>query len=225
MADINIIKTHKMSCRYGSFWALKDINIEIKKGEKVALLGPNGAGKSTLIRCLVGLQEAHAGSVGVGNRHPQSLAARKATAYLPENNPLPLAFRMNEYLLDRCRQYEQDSGRIDEVLQAVDLLDKKQQLIHTLSHGMRQRLGLAATLLTGASLLILDEATSGLDPSQVAQIRELLCSLKHKTLLISTHMISDAEAVCDRAIILSAGELRYDGPAKNLSEKFNEVVG
>lgn len=225
MADIAVVQAHNVGCRYGDIWALQNINFSIKKGEKVALLGPNGAGKSTLLRCLVGLQEPHTGRIGINRWHPQSLSARKSTAFLPEHNPLPLTFRVCEYLMDRCRQYNQSQDEMDKVLDSVELLDKKRHLIHTLSHGMRQRLGLAATLLTGASLLILDEPTSGLDPNQVRQIRTLLKSLDDKTLLISTHLINDAEAVCDRAIILSAGELRYDGKAAELDQKFRELVG
>jgi ABC-2 type transport system ATP-binding protein len=213
-----------MGCRYGDFWALKDVSLAIKAGEKVALLGPNGAGKSTLLRCMVGLQEPHEGQLGIQGRPPKSLKARLGTAYLPESNPLPQVFRVSEYLIDRCRFYGRKPKEMDEVLEAVGLTERKRDLIQALSHGMKQRLGLAATLLTGASLLILDEPTSGLDPQQVNQIRDLLKGLENKTLLMSTHLFSDAEAVCDRALILNAGVLSYDGPAKNLDAKFREAL-
>ncbi|MGE4158265.1 MAG: ATP-binding cassette domain-containing protein [Planctomycetota bacterium] len=204
--------------------ALDSLDFEIMAGEKVALVGSNGSGKTTLLRCLAGLQEGE-GHLSVLRRRPWSLEARARTGYLPETNPLPDFLRAGEILGERCRVYGRGQADMDAVVSALDLADHLRRSVRALSLGTRRRLGLAAALLSGKDLLLLDEPTSALDPVQIRAVRTYLAGLKDRTLLLSTHLMGDAEAICSRALILGGGRILSDAPSAGLEQRFREVVG
>jgi ABC-2 type transport system ATP-binding protein len=220
-----VIQARRLSCHYGSFQALESISFSVCPGEKIALVGANGAGKTSLLKLLAGLQEPSSGHLSLFRYRPRSLEARRRVAYLPEDNPLPLAFRVKEYLEDRLHFYGRKRKDLHEILEILDLLEYRKRIIAQLSHGTRRRVGLAATLITGADILLLDEPTSGLDPRQNRHLRSLLKNLEGKTLILSTHILPDAESICRRSLLLHLGKLLYDGPVNEVDRKFREIVG
>lgn len=207
------IQVENMVKRYGEQEALKSINLSLKKGEIVGLLGPNGAGKSTLMKILTTYISPTSGKATINgyDSHKDTLQVRRSIGYLPEHNPLYLDMYVREYLLYNAAAYKVDKSNIEPLIQQTGLTSHANKKIGELSKGFRQRVGLAAALLHDPEVLILDEPTTGLDPNQLIDIRELIKEVgKEKTVLLSTHIMQEVEAMCDRVIILHKGEIVLD---------------
>lgn len=203
----NIVK------KYGEQEALKSINFSLKKGEIVGLLGPNGAGKSTLMKILTTYITPTSGNASVSGYDidNETLKVRQSIGYLPEHNPLYLDMYVREYLLYNASIYKVDKNKIEGLIERTGLLSHANKKIGELSKGYRQRVGLASALLHDPEVLILDEPTTGLDPNQLIDIRELIKEVgKEKTVLLSTHIMQEVEAMCDRVIILHQGTIVLD---------------
>lgn len=224
--------------RYGTHYALDDVSLSIKEGEIVGLLGPNGAGKSTAMNILTGYLSATAGHVTVDGCDvtEQPLSARKKIGYLPEQPPLYTEMTVEEYLrfvysLKGCTLNRKK--HLDEIMKMVQITDVRKRLIAHLSKGYRQRVGIAQALIGNPPLLIFDEPTVGLDPKQVIEIRSLLRALGRKhTVLLSTHVLSEVQAVCQRVVIINRGRIianeRTDDMARTLDDNRRyklEIVG
>ncbi len=222
----------KVSKAYGTQLALDDVSFRVGEGEVVALLGPNGAGKSTMMKIIACYLPQTAGTVRVRgydvSTHP--LEVKKQIGYLPENNPLYLDMYVREYLqfvagvhgLGRIGK-----RRVDEMIELTGLAPEHRKTIGALSKGYRQRVGLAQALIHDPSVLILDEPTSGLDPNQLAEIRQLIRDIgKQKTVILSTHIMQEVEAVCNRVMIISNGRIRADAPTPEIRKlsKVNRAV-
>lgn len=213
------ISVEKITKIYGTQKALDEVSFEIKKGEIVGFLGPNGAGKSTLMKILTTYLQPNEGIAKVGgfatNEHPEAI--QKMIGYLPEHNPLYLDLYVREYL-EFCRGIHQVSkSNIDQVIQKTGLTPESHKKISALSKGYRQRVGLAAALLHDPEVLILDEPTTGLDPNQLVEIRQLIQEVgKNKTVFLSTHIMQEVEAMCDRVIIINQGKIVTDKSLKSL---------
>ena len=197
---------------FGEQAAVKDISFSVKKGEIVGFLGPNGAGKSTTMRMITGFLPVSSGEIYVSGLKVgiDNLKTQQKIGYLPENNPLYVDMYVKEYLEFVGRIYKVPSlkSRIKEMIEAVGLELEQHKKIGALSKGYRQRVGLAQAIIHDPEVLILDEPTSGLDPNQLVEIRELIKSIgKEKTLMLSTHIMQEAEAICDKIVIISKGEI------------------
>jgi ABC-2 type transport system ATP-binding protein len=208
---------------YGSQYAIKDLNFSIEKGEIVGFLGPNGAGKSTTMKIITGFIPPTSGSVELDqfNIAEHILEIRKRIGYLPENNPLYLDMYVREFLFFMARVSRisptKAKQRVGEVIEQVGLGPEQHKKIGMLSKGYRQRVGLAHAIIHEPELLLLDEPTSGLDPNQIIEIRNLINELgKEKTILFSSHILSEVEAIARRVIILNHGIIMTDQPIKNL---------
>ncbi|MCH2224880.1 MAG: gliding motility-associated ABC transporter ATP-binding subunit GldA [Crocinitomicaceae bacterium] len=206
---------------YGDQAAVKDITFSVKKGEIVGFLGPNGAGKSTTMKILTGYIPASSGDVSVCGMSVtvDSLDTRRKIGYLPEHNPLYLDMYVKEYLtfVGKIYKVKNLKDRVTEMIKAVGLEVEQNKRIGALSKGYRQRVGLAQAIIHDPEVLILDEPTSGLDPNQLAEIRELIRKIgKEKTVILSTHIMQEVEAICDRVVIISKGEIVADDKAADL---------
>lgn len=218
-----MISAERISRRYGDFLAVDDVSFHIGRGEIVGLLGHNGAGKSTIMKMLTGYLEPNSGRVLIGGEDLANNAARgqNRIGYLPENCPVYPEMTVVDYL-DFTASMRRIEPRlrpdaIRSAIERADLGDKAQASISTLSRGYRQRVGVAQALLHNPEILILDEPTNGLDPGQIEQMRGLIKALgQHATLLISTHILHEVEAVCDRVLILRRGQLALDAPLDEL---------
>lgn len=207
------IEISNISKRYGDQQALNDISFSIKKGEIVGLLGPNGAGKSTLMKILTTYLTPDAGNVVVNGFSiaSQGMDIKRSIGYLPEHNPLHLDMYVREYMNYIVTIYHADKNKIEAILQDCGLGEQAHKKIGALSKGYRQRLGLAAALISNPEVLILDEPTTGLDPNQLIEIRKLIREAgKEKTILLSTHIMQEVEAICDRVIIIKQGQIVAD---------------
>lgn len=217
----NITKT------YGQQKALNQVSFSIRKGEIVGFLGPNGAGKSTLMKILTTYLDATEGGAQV-NGHSVQEAPRevqKSIGYLPEHNPLYLEMYVREYLSFNAEVYGVDKAAVETVIEKTGLSPEAHKKIESLSKGYRQRVGLANALLHAPEVLILDEPTTGLDPNQLIEIRSLIKSLgQEKTVLLSTHIMQEVEAICDRVIIINKGEIVIDKPLKELSSDQDQII-
>lgn len=217
------IITHDITKVYGSQVVLDNVNINIGKGEIVGLLGPNGAGKSTLMKILTGYIPPTSGSASIYGHDIlfETEEVKKIVGYLPEHNPLYLEMYIKEYLefVAGIHKLGKDSKiRIREIIEKTGLGPEQNKKIATLSKGYRQRVGLAQALIHNPEVLILDEPTSGLDPNQLIEIRELIKDIgKEKTVILSTHIMQEVEAICSRAIIINLGKIVADGPTVELS--------
>lgn len=209
---------------YGTQTVLDDVTISIEKGEIVGLLGPNGAGKSTLMKIITCFIPPTSGKVSVSgidiNENP--LEVKKLVGYLPENNPLYYEMYVREYLSFVAGIYKipgkEMMGRIDEIIEITGLAAEQHKKIGTLSKGFKQRVGIAQALIHNPDILILDEPTSGLDPNQLTEIRNLIRDIgKEKTVLFSTHIMQEVEAVCDRVIIINQGKIVADDKTGNIT--------
>jgi len=219
-----MIRVQHLTKSYGSFRAVHDVSFEIERGEVVGFLGPNGAGKSTTMRILCGALVHDAGLVEVaGARLPhQGAAARARIGYLPESTPLYRAMRVDRFLDFAARAKGIGRGdrraAIARAVEAADLFGYLGRRIEQLSKGYRQRVGLAQALLADPDVLVLDEPTSGLDPNEVVRIRDLVRELgRTKTVLLSTHVLSEVSELCPRVLILSGGRLVADGSPRALA--------
>ena len=196
---------------YGEQKALDNVSFEVKTGEIVGFLGPNGAGKSTMMKIITGFIPASSGLVKVNELEvgTENLEVRKQIGYLPENNPLYPEMYVREYLGFVASIYNTGISKkkqIDNIIELTGLAPEQKKKIGSLSKGYRQRVGLAQALIHDPRVLILDEATTGLDPNQIVEIRNLIKEAgKEKTVMISTHIMQEVEAICDRVIIIDKG--------------------
>lgn len=221
------IEVNNISKSYGAQKALDNISFSINKGEIVGFLGPNGAGKSTLMKILTTYIHADEG-VAVVNGHDvnsDSKAVQLSIGYLPEHNPLYLDLYVREYLAFNADVYKVAKSRIEEVIQLTGLNTESHKKIGQLSKGYRQRVGLANALLHNPDVLILDEPTTGLDPNQLIEIRNVIKNVgKDKTVFLSTHIMQEVEAICDRVIIINNGKVVADKKMDNLISEDKEQV-
>ncbi len=207
---------------YGRQKALEDVSFHIRKGEVVALLGPNGAGKSTMMKIISCYLRPTSGKIVVCgfDTATRPIDVKKCVGYLPENNPLYHDMYVKEYLLFVAGVYRLGKAaakRVDEVIDMTALTDEHKKTIGALSKGYRQRVGLAQALIHDPEVLILDEPTSGLDPNQLAEIRALIKEIgRSKTVILSTHIMQEVEAVCNRAVIINKGKVMADAPTSEL---------
>ena len=221
------IAVNNISKSYGAQKALDNISFSINKGEIVGFLGPNGAGKSTLMKILTTYITADEGTATVNgqdvNTNPK--AVQLSIGYLPEHNPLYLDLYVREYLAFNADVYKVAKSRIEEVIQLTGLSTESHKKIGQLSKGYRQRVGLANALLHNPDVLILDEPTTGLDPNQLMEIRNVIKNVgKDKTVFLSTHIMQEVEAICDRVIIINNGKIVTDKKLDNLISEDKEQV-
>jgi ABC-2 type transport system ATP-binding protein len=221
------IEVNNISKSYGAQKALDNISFAVKKGEIVGFLGPNGAGKSTLMKILTTYIASDEGSAAVNgfDVNTQAKAVQQSIGYLPEHNPLYLDLYVREYLAFNADVYKVAKNRIEEVIQLTGLSNESHKKIGQLSKGFRQRVGLANALLHNPDVLILDEPTTGLDPNQLVEIRNVIKNVgKDKTVFLSTHIMQEVEAICDRVIIIDKGKIVADKQLDNLISAEKEQV-
>ncbi|MBK9358717.1 MAG: gliding motility-associated ABC transporter ATP-binding subunit GldA [Bacteroidales bacterium] len=211
-----------ISKQFGRQLALDNVSFSINPGEIVGLLGPNGAGKSTMMKIITCFIPPSSGEVSVHgfDIREQSLEVRKKVGYLPENNPLYTEMYIKEYLgfVAGIHHLGKSSAkRVAEMMDITGLMPEKSKKIGALSKGYRQRVGLAQAMIHDPEVLILDEPTSGLDPNQLVEIRNLIAEIgKHKTIMLSTHILQEVEAICNRAIIINQGRIVADDSTGHL---------
>ncbi|WP_396186468.1 gliding motility-associated ABC transporter ATP-binding subunit GldA [Flavobacterium sp.] len=221
------IEVNNISKSYGVQKALDNISFSVKKGEIVGFLGPNGAGKSTLMKILTTYITADEGSAAVNGFDvtSQAKSVQQSIGYLPEHNPLYLDLYVREYLAFNADVYKVAKSRIEEVIQLTGLSNESHKKTGQLSKGFRQRVGLANALLHNPDVLILDEPTTGLDPNQLVEIRNVIKNVgKDKTVFLSTHIMQEVEAICDRVIIIDKGKIVADKKLDNLISADKEQV-
>lgn len=221
------IEVKNISKKYGTQIALDNISFSIQKGEIVGFLGPNGAGKSTLMKILTTYLKPDSGSAKVNNfdLQTQPKNIQQSIGYLPEHNPLYLEMYVREYLDFNAGIYHTNPNRIQEVITLTGLESHAHKKIEQLSKGYRQRLGLAAALLHQPKVLILDEPTTGLDPNQLVEIRNLIKNIgQNTTILLSTHIMQEVEAICNRVIIINNGKIVADKPLQNLTQNQLQTI-
>jgi ABC-2 type transport system ATP-binding protein len=226
-----MIKVQNLTKTYGTVQALRGVSFNIPEGEIVGLLGPNGAGKTTTIKILTGYLQPDNGEVHIDGLDvlTQTRAAQQRLGYLPESAPLYPELTIQRYLrlMADLREIPEDeqTERISEAVYATNLADHLTRPIGELSKGFRQRVGLAQAILHRPRVLILDEPTIGLDPTQILDIRRLIQRLAlHSTILFSTHILSEVEALCDRAIIVLNGEIRADARLSELASSADAIL-
>lgn len=212
---------------YADTPALKGVSFSLKAGQIVGLLGPNGAGKSTLMKILTGVLTQWKGQIAYGDldlrKHTKKI--QQLTGYLPENNPLYPELYVTEYLEFVANLYQLKKTSLNEIIQQVGLSEVRNRKIQTLSKGFQQRLGIAAALIHDPEIIILDEPTTGLDPNQLIEIRKLIRQLgEKKIVLLSSHILSEVENVCDRVIIIREGEVVADESLEKLRKGQQQVV-
>ena len=222
------IEVNAISKNYGAQKALDSISFSVKKGEIVGFLGPNGAGKSTLMKILTTFIQADQGTALV-NEHDvkeNPKAVQLSIGYLPEHNPLYLDLYIREYLAFNADVYKVNKSRIEEVIALTGLTPESHKKIGQLSKGYRQRVGLANALLHNPDVLILDEPTTGLDPNQLMEIRNVIKNVgKDKTVFLSTHIMQEVEAICDRVIIIDKGKIVADKKLDHLiSQEKQQII-
>ena len=223
------IKVENITKTYGEQNALDDISFSINSGEVVGFLGPNGAGKSTTMKILTNYIPATSGVAEVCglNVAENSIEVRKKIGYLAEHNPLYLDMYVKEYLefVAGIHKLSNKKERVDEMIEMVGLTLERKKKIGTLSKGYRQRVGLAQAIIHNPEVLILDEPTSGLDPNQLEDIRALITKLgKEKTVMLSTHIMQEVEAICDRIIIVNQGKIVANDSASELRQKADKTT-
>ena len=217
------VSANHVTKSYGAQKALDDVSFTVNKGEIVGFIGPNGAGKSTMMKIITGFFHADSGEVAVcGLRAcPEATALRRMIGYLPENNPLYPEMYVREYLGYVADIYTLGSKRreaVDTVIERTGLTPEQGKKIGALSKGYRQRVGLAQALIHDPEVLILDEATTGLDPNQIVEIRNLISAVgSERTVMLSTHIMQEVEAICSRVIIIDHGRIVADGSVEEIS--------
>lgn len=222
-----MIEVKNLSKIYGNHLALDDISFKAKEGEILGLLGPNGAGKTTTMRILTGFIPPSGGSATIAGFDVQSdsMRVREQVGYMPERIPIYPDMTVEGYVKfwANARQANNVRQRVTNVLERVQLDHRRKSLVRNLSKGMRQRLGLAQALVHDPKVIILDEPTIGIDPQQVIEVRESVHDLaKDHTVLFSTHILSEAEQVCDRVIILNQGQIVAQGKPDTLRQKLQQ---
>ncbi|MBK7579631.1 MAG: ATP-binding cassette domain-containing protein [Myxococcales bacterium] len=218
-----MIEVERLTKDYGTVVAVRDVSFSVGKGEVVGFLGPNGAGKSTTMRILVGFLGATSGSVRIAGHDiaEDSLEARRSIGYMPESAPLYLEMRVREYLSFRAQVKKvpraERKAAVERAMTQAVVTEMADTVIGHLSKGYRQRVGLADALVANPPLLILDEPTAGLDPNQIREVRRLIRDLgENHTILLSTHILSEVETTCDRAIVIDRGRLIAEGSIDEL---------
>jgi ABC-2 type transport system ATP-binding protein len=224
-----MIEVTNLSKRYGTFEALKRISFRAEAGEILGILGPNGAGKTTTMRILTGFMPPSEGTVTIDGLDVarDSLAVRERVGYLPERVPLYPDMTVEGYVAfwARLRGVKDVSAQVKQSLERVNLFDRRKSLVGKLSKGMKQRLGLAQALVHDPQVIILDEPTIGIDPQQVIEVRAAVRELgRAHTVLFSTHILSEAEQVCDRVIILNRGEIVAEGRPDELRHRLQKQI-
>lgn len=212
--------------KFGDQVALDRINIEINNNEIIGLLGPNGAGKSTLMKSIVGSLKIEDGEIIFNGKdiRKDEISAKRKIGFLPENNPLYNDMYVKEYLSFVADLHQIEKARIDEVIELVGITPEKSKKILELSKGYKQRVGLAQAILHSPDLLILDEPTNGLDPNQIIEIRNLIKEIgKAKTVIFSTHIMQEVEALCSRVILIHEGKILQDCPIEEFKGKFKTL--
>ena len=221
------IEVRNITKSFGDQKALDDVSFSISKGEIVGFLGPNGAGKTTMMRILTTYSPADSGEARVNSYdvRSESKEARSSIGYLPEHNPLYLEMYVKEYLAFNASIAGIAKDKIGLLIDKTGLMPESHKKIGQLSKGYRQRVGLAAALLHDPEVLILDEPTTGLDPNQLVDIRKLIREVgKEKTILLSTHILKEVEAVCDRVIIIDKGKIVADASLAELREEQDQII-
>ncbi|WP_167598086.1 gliding motility-associated ABC transporter ATP-binding subunit GldA [Leeuwenhoekiella sp. ZYFB001] len=221
------INVETITKNYGSQKALDGLSFSVNKGEITGFLGPNGAGKSTMMKILTTYLKPTSGEATVNtySTEKQPLAVRKSVGYLAENNPLYPELYIKEYLKLQAELNKVSTSRIDEVIALTGLQPEISKKIKQLSKGYKQRVGLAAALIHDPEVLILDEPTTGLDPNQLREIRALIRRIgKTKTVLLSTHIMQEVEAVCDRVIIINKGKIVADKRLDELKSGSDQII-
>lgn len=224
------IKVQEVSKLYGKQKALDQVSFEINQGEVVGFLGPNGAGKSTMMKIITGFIPQSSGLVEVNglNIEAHSLEVRRQIGYLPEHNPLYLEMYVKEYLDHVASIYKLGKAKKSRIAEMIDLTGlglEQNKKIGALSKGYRQRVGIAQALIHDPKVVILDEPTTGLDPNQLVEIRNLIMEIgKQKTVMLSTHIMQEVEACCERALIINKGNLVADKKIENLSSELSSKI-
>ena len=225
-----MISVSNLSRSYGSTLAVSDVSFEITSGEVVGLLGHNGAGKTTIMKMITGFIEPSSGSVEVDGLAlgENTVGIQKKIGYLPENCPVWPEMRVTDYLIYQAKLHLVEEAMIgslvSEAIEKTRLTEKATARIDTLSRGYRQRVGVAQALLHKPDILILDEPTNGLDPNQILQMRELIKELaKSSTVIVSTHVLQEVQAICERVLIMRGGELVLDSKIKDLQSD-NKII-
>ncbi len=227
------IVVENLTKTYGSQKALDSVSFNLNKGEIVGFIGPNGSGKSTTMKSICGLLAPDSGRVLIENQDVQEseISIKRKIGYLPENNPLYSDQYVIEYLRHVGKYYpiRDLKSRVGEIIELTGLLPEKHKKIGQLSKGYKQRVGLAQALIHDPEILILDEPTTGLDPNQLTEIRELIKNIaKDKTVMLSTHILQEVEAICQRVIMINKGKIVTDGTTdsvqKGSDEKMTVVV-
>ncbi len=229
------IIAENISKSYGNQKALNNVSFSIKKGEIVGFLGPNGAGKSTMMKILTTYIKSFDGKATVNGFSvtDEKLNVQKSIGYLPEHNPLYLDMYVREYLRFNAEIFKVEKSQVEKIIELTGLDPEANKKIEELSKGYRQRVGLANALLHNPDVLILDEPTTGLDPNQLVEIRELIKNVVKdggKTVLLSSHIMQEVEAICDRVIIINKGEIVHDKSIeetiknKSLENLFTELT-
>lgn len=220
------IQVKNLSKVYGKQKAIDDLSFHIDKKEIVGFLGPNGAGKTTTMKILTCFIPPSSGQAYVNqlNVEDHAIEVRKRTGYLPEHNPLYLDMYVKEYLefVGSIYQLPKIKNRVKEMIELTGLTVEQNKKIGQLSKGYRQRVGLAQAIIHNPDVLILDEPTSGLDPNQIVEIRNIIKEIgKEKTVMLSTHIMQEVEAMCNRVIIINKGKIVADGKTEDLKNQFN----
>jgi ABC-2 type transport system ATP-binding protein len=220
------VKVQHLVKNYDAQRAVDDVSFEAHKGEVLGFLGPNGAGKTTTMKIITGYLPQNGGTVEVCGYDiaEKAMQARACVGYLPEHNPLYKDMYVREYLFFTAGLHgiSKPRKRVEEMIERTGLQSHRQKQIGELSKGYRQRVGLAQAMLHDPQVLILDEPTSGLDPNQIVEIRQLIKDLgREKTVILSTHILGEVEAVCDRAIIINKGQLVANASIEDLKQQFS----
>jgi ABC-2 type transport system ATP-binding protein len=216
------IRVESLVKSYGLQRAVDSVSFELKKGEIAGFIGPNGSGKTTTMKCICGILPPDSGIIEIEGINVQKdiLKVKEIIGYLPEHNPLYYEMFVKEYLYHVARYYlkrEESHKKVKEIIEATGLMSEQHKKIGELSKGYKQRVGLAQAILHDPKVLILDEPTSGLDPNQIVEIRNLISGFsKDITVLLSTHILQEVEAICDRIIIINHGKIVADGTSKNI---------
>ncbi len=220
------LQINSLTKKFGTQTALNNISLTIGKSEIVGLLGPNGAGKSTLMKSIVGALKIDEGEIFFEGKNisQHSLETKSKMGFLPENNPLYAEMYVKEYLTFVAEIHGVSKARIEELIELVGITPEKTKKISQLSKGYRQRVGLAQAILHSPELLILDEPTNGLDPNQIVEIRNVIKEIgREKTVILSTHVMQEVEALCSRVILLHKGNIIQDSPIAEFKDKFGSL--
>lgn len=215
-----------LSKNFGVQKALDKVNLRIEKNEVIGLLGPNGAGKSTLMKTIAGVLNIEVGEIIFNQKSLKvdDISAKKKIGYLPENNPLYTDMYVREYLSFVADLYKVSSTVVSEIIDLVGLAPESSKKIKQLSKGYKQRVGIAQAIMHKPDLLILDEPTNGLDPNQIMEIRQVIRAIgQEKTVLLSTHIMQEVEALCTRVVLINKGNIIQDASIEDFKERFSSL--